>query len=129
MRKILLVMTGGGLGALSRYFVNWFVAVSIGPGFDWATLFVNSAGCLLIGISFALAERTKLFGPSARLFFVTGFLGGLTTFSAYSGETVHFLREGSGVEALASVLANNAAGVFLAGLGLWLGTFVLKDSR
>ena len=129
MKKMLLVMTGGSLGALARFLVNWFVGTFIGSGFAWATLWVNLVGCLLIGLFFALAERTRIMGSSARLFAVTGFLGGLTTFSAYSFETAKFLQSGSGVDALINVLVNNVGGLLLVCVGLWLGEVVLKGAR
>ncbi|MDY0041538.1 MAG: fluoride efflux transporter CrcB [Desulforhabdus sp.] len=113
-------MIGGSLGALSRYGTALLAARLIGTRFPWGTLLVNLTGCFLIGISFALVERTNLLSPSARLFFMTGFLGALTTFSTFALETVNALRGGSVLIAFMNFLVNNAAGLGLVILGMWL---------
>ena len=67
--KILLVMVGGSLGALSRYGVSLLAVKFFGAKFPWGTLIVNLSGCFLIGLSFALAERgINIMNPSMRLF-------------------------------------------------------------
>ena len=79
----LLVFIGGGLGAAARHAVGRATFHAFGPAFPWGTLTVNVVGSFLIGLSvglFALFET----GQPARLFLVTGFLGGFTTFSAFS---------------------------------------------
>ena len=76
-------MAGGSIGALSRYGVSLLAVSLFGSRFPWGTLIVNLAGCFLIGLSFALAERgSTIMHPSMRLFFVTGYLGALTTFDS-----------------------------------------------
>ncbi|MCE5241932.1 MAG: fluoride efflux transporter CrcB [Syntrophobacteraceae bacterium] len=122
-------MAGGSFGSLTRFLVNRLAESLVGPVFPWPTLFVNLAGCVLVGFCLLLSERTRLLGPSARLFIITGFLGGLTTFSAYPLETAEFMREGADWELLANILANNAGGAFLAPAGLWLGSGFLRESR
>ena len=115
--KILLVMVGGGIGALSRYGVSLLAAQLFGARFPWGTLIVNLSGCFLIGLSFALADRgLSIMNPSMRLFFVTGFLGGLTTFSTYGLETVNSMRAGTHLVTAANFLSNNVIG---AGLGFF----------
>lgn len=79
----LLVFVGGGLGAMSRHAVGRATLHAFGPSFPWGTLAVNVVGSFLIGLAvglFALFETSQ----PARLFLVTGFLGGFTTFSAFS---------------------------------------------
>ncbi len=120
--KILLVMLGGSIGALSRYAVSLWAAKLLGTRFPWGTLAVNLSGCFLIGLAFAWAERgLGLMNPSMRLFFVTGYLGALTTFSTYGMETVNSLREGTYIVALANILANNLIGAALVFLGILAG--------
>jgi CrcB protein len=122
MLKILLVLAGGSLGALSRYAVALLAVKLFGAKFPWGTLIVNLSGCFLIGLSFALAERGfNIMNPSARLFFVTGYLGALTTFSTYALETANSLRAGTYLVMLANILSNNVAGVALVFLGMWVG--------
>ncbi len=122
MIKILLVLVGGGLGSVGRYGVSLLAAQLLGPKFPWGTLFVNLIGCFLIGLAFALAERgLNIMNPSMRLFFITGFLGGLTTFSTYGLETVNSMRAGTHLVTAAYILANNVIGVALVFVGMWLG--------
>jgi CrcB protein len=120
--KILLVMAGGSIGALSRYGVSLLAAQLFGTKFPWGTLIVNLSGCFLIGLSFALAERgISIMNPSMRLFFVTGYLGALTTFSAFGMETVNSMRAGTHLVTVANVLSNNLLGGALVFLGILVG--------
>jgi len=127
MTKMLLVVTGGGLGALSRYGVALMAARYIDSRFPWGTLAANLAGCLIIGIAFGLVDRTAILGPSARLFFMTGFLGALTTFSTYALETVNALRSGMISIAAANFLVNNLGGGALVLAGMWLIHYLLRS--
>ena len=118
--KILLVVIGGSIGAVCRYGVNLLTARFWGSGFPWGTLVVNMVGCFLIGLAFGLAERAAWVTPSVRLFFVTGFLGALTTFSSFAVETVNTANAGSGYLAAVNFVANNAGGLVLVLAGMWL---------
>ncbi len=119
--KIVLVLIGGSIGALTRYGTSLLAVRLFGTAFPWGTLIVNLVGCFLIGLAFSLAERTPLMGPSARLFFVTGFLGALTTFSTYAQETVNSFRAGTHLVTTANILLNNVAGLALVMVGMWVG--------
>lgn len=122
MIKIVLVLIGGGLGALSRYGVSLLAAQLFGARFPWGTLIVNLSGCFLIGLCFALADRgMSIMNPSARLFFVTGYLGGLTTFSTFALETANALRSEAHMIMAANFLANNILGAALVLLGMRTG--------
>ncbi|MGC9194307.1 MAG: fluoride efflux transporter CrcB [Syntrophobacteraceae bacterium] len=122
MINVLLVLVGGGLGAITRYGVALLAVKLFGTRFPYGTLIVNLSGCFLIGVSFALAERgLNIMNPTVRLFFITGFLGGLTTFSSYAVETVNTMRVGSYLIAAANFLSNNFIGAILVFLGLWVG--------
>ena len=118
--KLLLVMFGGCLGAACRYGTSLLAVRLWGGGFPWGTLMVNLVGCLLIGLAFGLAERASWVTPSVRLFFVTGFLGALTTFSSFAVETVNTAEAGFRAVAALNFVANNAGGVALVLVGLWL---------
>ncbi len=117
---IFLVMAGGSLGALARYGTGLLAVKYLGIRFPYGTLIVNLTGCFLIGICFALADKTSWLSPSIRLFLMTGFLGALTTFSTYSIETVVSLRNGTVYIAAFNFLLNNILGfaLALAGIGL-----------
>jgi fluoride exporter len=120
--KFLLVMIGGGLGALCRYGVNHYSVRLLGNHFPFGTLLVNLLGCLLIGITLGLAGKSSLVSHSTRLFFVTGFLGALTTFSSYAMETV---GAGSVQVAIVNILVNNILGLALVVAGMWVTQYVV----
>jgi fluoride exporter len=122
MMKILLVMAGGSIGALSRYAVSMWAAKLLGTRFPWGTLTVNLSGCFLIGLAFALAERgLTIMNPSMRLFFITGYLGALTTFSTFGLEMVNSMRDGTHLVTMANFLSNNVIGAALVFLGMLVG--------
>lgn len=113
------VMLGGAAGALLRYLTTLLCVRLFGTGFPVGTLLVNLAGCFLIGIAMALAERTSLISPTMRLLFVTGFLGGFTTFSSYAWESIHAVRTASFATAAINILLSNIAGLGLVFAGFW----------
>ncbi|MBA4367916.1 MAG: fluoride efflux transporter CrcB [Desulfobacterium sp.] len=121
LKKVLLVMCGGSLGAVSRYGVGLLTAKAWGTHFPWGTLIVNLAGCFLIGLIFALADRVRLLTPDVRLLIVTGYLGALTTFSSFSIETVNAGRSGMALLPLVNILINNVGGFAFTFFGIWLG--------
>ncbi|MGD8400131.1 MAG: fluoride efflux transporter CrcB [Bacillota bacterium] len=118
--NILLVIAGGGLGAACRYLLTIGTARFFGNIFPWGTLLVNLIGCFLIGLGFSLAGRNVI-APQLKLLFMTGFLGGLTTFSTYALESTNFWTDGASLVALTNLAANNLGGLLLVCLGLWLG--------
>jgi len=121
MTNVFLVMLGGSIGALSRYGVSLLAVKLFGTRFPWGTLIVNLIGCFFIGLAFALAERSSsIMSPSMRLLFVTGYLGGLTTFSTYAVETTNALGAQNSISAILNVAANNLLGVGLVLLGMWI---------
>lgn len=121
LNKVVWVMAGGSLGAVSRYAVGLLAARWWGTHFPWGTLVVNLSGCFLIGLLFALSERARLLTPDMRLFLITGYLGALTTFSSFALESVSAGRAGLILLPLTNILLNNLGGLSLTFLGLWIG--------
>lgn len=117
---VLLVAVGGALGALARHAANELCRRSLesklGRFWPLSTLLVNVVGCFAIGLLMALFRRGEL-SDGWRLLLVTGGLGALTTFSAFSFETLMLARDDT--FALASF--NMAANVVLCLLAVWLG--------
>jgi CrcB protein len=93
MKIILAIGTGSFLGGIFRYLLSQYIHVKILTSFPFGTLVVNITGCFFIGLVFALSDRGNL-SQEWRLFLATGVLGGFTTFSAFSNETVAMLRDG-----------------------------------
>lgn len=112
MRQVLVVATGGALGAGVRWSVGELIERQPG-GFPWATLAVNLAGCLLAGIALRVLVR----GSTAWLAAVTGLLGGLTTYSAFAVETRDLLGADRPAWALAYVLVSVGGGMLAVELG------------
>ena len=115
----LLVFVGGGLGSMARHGVNRAGLAFLGPGFPWWTLAVNVIGSFLIGLLAGLFGALET-GQNARLFLVTGFLGGFTTFSAFSLDTLTMWERGAQLEAGLYVLASVVLSLLAAGVGLLL---------
>ncbi|GAM99232.1 protein crcB homolog [alpha proteobacterium U9-1i] len=116
MINLLLVALGGALGSAARYGVGLAAARWLGAGFPWGTLVVNIAGGLAMGL---LAARTQE-GEALRLLIGVGVLGGFTTFSAFSLETVRLMQQRPEL-GLAYIAASLALSVGACWLGLMLG--------
>lgn len=119
--QVLAVAIGGAIGCCLRYLATLGAARVVGTSFPAGTLLVNVLGCLLAGLLFGLAAERAGFPPILRLLVMTGFLGGFTTFSAFSLETVNLMRDGSWAIALGSIAANNVIGLTAAVAGIYLG--------
>ena len=98
-----LIFAGGGLGAVLRYWVQGLVYNRVGSGFPYGTVVVNIAGCFVIGLLMVSLEERFLATPALRLFLTVGILGGFTTFSSFSFETLALFRDGESALALANV--------------------------
>jgi fluoride exporter len=120
MPNLLLVMAGGAIGAGFRFQLGRLALHQFGPGFPWGTLIVNLLGGLLIGVLAGLLARFGEAGESLRLFLGIGILGGFTTFSAFSLETINMLNRGELGSAAAYVTVSVVGSVLLLMAGLWL---------
>ncbi|HLV29131.1 MAG TPA: CrcB family protein [Burkholderiaceae bacterium] len=114
----LAVSIGAALGALCR----WLIGLSLnsgGAGWPWGTLLVNAVGGYLIGLLLGVFATQPEVPMWLRLFALTGFLGGMTTFSAFSGETVAMLMRGAYVSAGGYVAASVLGSLAATGLGFY----------
>ncbi len=118
--RALLVALGGAAGSVSRYVLSALVQAARPGTFPWGTLAVNALGCLLAGVVAGLADGRGVLGPEARILLLTGFLGGLTTFSAFGLETVQLFRGGQFAAAGLNVGLQLACGGAAVACGLWL---------
>jgi fluoride exporter len=93
LKTITLVGIGGAIGSIMRYLASTGIQNKFLSAFPFGTMFVNISGCFLIGIIYALAQRSNI-SPEWRFFFATGICGGYTTFSSFSYESLSLLRDG-----------------------------------
>jgi len=115
-----MVALGGALGSLARWGLSGVVQRWTASPFPWGTFTVNALGSLGIGFVAALALERTLVSTSARLFLITGILGGFTTFSALSYETFALLRDGQWLSAV-----GYAGGSLLIGVSATLAGYAL----
>jgi CrcB protein len=122
MNETVVAFLGGGVGTVFRYWLSGSVYRFVSPTFPYGTLIVNVTGCFLIGVFMAMFEERFAIQPLLRIFLTIGVLGGFTTFSTFSFETIALLREGSLLAGLGNIITS-AAGCLMA---TWIGMVVGK---
>lgn len=122
MIRYLVVLVGGGAGALARYVAASAIMTRFGGKFPLGTLVINVTGSFLIGFLMTLLTERLHLDPVWRLLLVVGFLGGYTTFSSFEWETFTAVREG----ALWNGMLNVVSSVMLGYVAVWLGVFLAR---
>jgi CrcB protein len=124
MQSALIVFLGGGLGATCRHFINLAVGRLMGTGFPHGTLVINITGSVIMGLAagYFAFKAGESWSQPLRLFLTTGILGGYTTFSAFSLDTVLLVERGQAGLAAAYVLAS----VLMSILGLAAGLALVR---
>lgn len=119
-----VIAVGGALGALARYgaALHWPTATD---SFPWTTLAVNAMGCLVIGVFLVAVTEVWSAHPLLRPFFGTGVLGGFTTFSTYTADTVRLVDDGRAGLALGYLAATVVAALVAVSVGAWSARRVL----
>lgn len=120
MRELLLVAAGGAAGSVARVLTSGLVYRWVSPAFPWGTLTVNLVGSLLFGVFVGMGMARGGLSPDARALLLSGLIGGFTTFSAFSFETVELLTQGFPGRAIVNVLLQ----VLLGTVALWAGMHV-----
>jgi CrcB protein len=115
--SILAIFCGAGLGALLRAGFN-LATVSISSTLPLGTFISNMVGGYMIGIAVAFFGNNPSLSPEWKLFVITGFLGGLTTFSSFSAEVVGFMQRGEVTWALGTALLHLVGSLSLTFLGI-----------
>ena len=93
MKNYFLVFVGGGIGATLRYWLSGIIPRYAGTDFPYGILTINVLGCFLIGFFMSSLEERFMITPSLRILLTIGILGGFTTFSTFSYETISLLRD------------------------------------
>ena len=122
MKEIFIVGAGGGIGAISRYCISKIMSNVFNLSIPIGTLTENVLGGFLIGFIFQLSISTNSISSNLKLFLTTGLLGGLTTFSTFSYETVTLFSEGKYILGMLNIVLN----VSLSLIGVALSMFICK---
>src|SRR5947208_1369741 len=122
LKTYLAVMLGGAAGTGARMWLSSFITLKYGENFPIGTIVVNVVGCFIIGSFNALTEAHGMFpaGPLVRLIVMVGFLGGFTTFSSFSLQTLSLAHDGEWLRASLNVVLS----VVLCLLAAWAGNAV-----
>ena len=124
MGTVLAVAIGGALGAVFRFLISKFIQNAFSIDFPLGTMVVNFIGAFLIGFLFATIVEKIVVPPEVRALLITGFLGGLTTFSTFSYESFTLLKEGETLQFTLYFLGTNVLGLFLTFLGFLTGRLI-----
>jgi CrcB protein len=119
MARLLVVCMGGFLGTGARYGLNGWVALRFGETFPWGTFTVNVAGSFAVGVLYFVCgpDSPWIVSETARQFLIAGLLGGFTTFSSFSLQTLNLLKGGELIAAGANVVGSVVLGLLAAFAG------------
>ena len=123
MLPVIAICIGAAIGALSR----WGLGLWLSPGglIPWGTLAANLIGGYLVGVCIAAFQTMPHLDPVWRLLLITGFLGGLTTFSSFSAEVVEFLMDERYAVAVATAAAHVVGSLLMTVLGIKSALFFI----
>jgi fluoride exporter len=119
--RLLLICVGGALGTGLRYVTTVLAIRWLGSELPYGTLIVNLVGSFLIGLIQQIGMESLLLSDDARLFLTTGVMGGLTTYSAFSYETVRLIEIGAWTQAAVNVVLTTVACIILCFVGMTVG--------
>jgi fluoride exporter len=115
------VVVGAGIGGGLRYVLGGWIADRWGASFPWHTMVINVGGAFLLGVLMALSVERGLVSPSMRLLLGVGVLGGFTTFSTLSYESVALMQQGLVTQGVANMFGSAVLGLAAVVLGLLAG--------
>lgn len=117
---LLAVGVGGGLGALVRYFAAGAIQSAAWPGYPWGIFVVNITGGFVMGLIVELSALKISLTPEMRAFLTTGVLGGYTTFSTFSLDSVLLIERGQYGTAAVYVVGSTVLSILAVFAGLWI---------
>ena len=119
MGMLFSVGVGGGLGALARYYIAGWIA-PVGSAFNRGIFIVNITGGLMMGLIVEASALKLNLSPELRSFLTVGILGGYTTFSTFSLDSVLLLQKGEYLQAAAYVIGSVVLSILALVAGLWI---------
>jgi fluoride exporter len=127
VERLLLIALGGAIGTIVRYVTSLLAFRWFGPEFPYGTIIVNLSGAFLIGLVQELGTEAAVVSDNTRLFLTTGLMGGMTTYSTFSYETVRLMETNAWTQAWANVVVTTTFCLGLCFLGMVVGRLVLSS--
>ena len=125
-KEILVVMVGGGLGSTVRLLLSrWVTTVMPYENLPWGIIVVNILGCFCIGVLYVLFSSYFLENTLWRVGLIVGVLGGFTTFSSFSLDTIHLVEKGMPALAVFNVLISLICCLSATSFGVWLARWIV----
>ncbi|MEN9946050.1 MAG: fluoride efflux transporter CrcB [Pseudomonadota bacterium] len=122
MQQIVLVFLGAGIGGVARFSLGKFISEILGKNFPWGTLTINLLGSFIMGFLFVVInQKLTNLAPQLSALILVGVLGGFTTFSSFSIETLRLIQQGNLLYASGNIILSTVGGLLLVALGYNLG--------
>jgi CrcB protein len=125
LERVLLVGLGGAIGSVLRFLTSMLATSWFGADFPYGTFIVNLVGSFLIGLIQEVGTDTLLLSDTTRIFLTTGIMGGLTTYSSFSYETVRLMEAHAWPQAWINIIATTVLCLSLCFLGIAVGRQLL----
>lgn len=126
MERFLLICLGGAIGTALRYLTSIVAARWFGAEFPYGTLIVNLSGAFVIGLVQQVGTESLLIPDNVRLFITTGMMGGMTTYSTFSYETVRLMEVNAWHQAWINIFVTTTICLSLCFLGMGVGRLLLS---
>jgi CrcB protein len=126
VERLLLIALGGAIGTVMRYLTSLLAARWFGAEFPYGTLIVNLSGAFIIGLVQEFGTESLWIRDNMRLFLTTGMMGGLTTYSTFSYETVRLMDTGAWNQAWINIFVTTVICLCLCFLGMAVGRLLLS---
>ena len=126
MSRLALICLGGAFGTGARYLLGGLVVRWMGPEFPYGTLLINVLGSFLIGVVQQAALTTHLIPETLRLVLAVGVMGGFTTYSSFSYETIRLFENGAWIAAVLYIVLTTALCLGGCVMGLALGGLLVE---
>ena len=122
---MLLVAVGGAIGSILRFLTSIAATQWFGAEFPYGTMIANLSGAFVIGLVQQIGTESLLISDNTRIFLTTGMMGGLTTYSTFSYETVRLMETNAWTQAWINIVVTTALALALCFLGIAVGRLVL----
>ena len=121
VKAALFIFIGGGLGSLSRFFLGKYASSFHSIQFPFGTLAANAIACLIMGVIVGILDSKVESSTMSRAFWMVGFCGGFSTFSAFSYEAISLYQQQTTASSLLYILLSVLICVLITIFGIWIG--------